>query len=130
MFKKILVKELIAEGARLLEALGRNRFPVVAALWNYFAESMEWRLVIVSPVVDHRGPLSAYARVQRVLSGINPSQLTLSDIALISPYSEDYANLRAIVSRPGQFSTGPATNPMQTVVFEDTYIYPMSVSQR
>jgi len=65
-----------------------------------------------------------------VLSGINPSQLTLSDIALISPYSEDYANLRGILTLPGRLGTGPATNPMQNVIFEDTYVYPAGVSQR
>jgi hypothetical protein len=130
VFKKILVRDLISEGERLLEGLRRNRFPVVAALWSYFPESMEWRLVLASPAVDHQGPLAAYGRVQRVLSGTNPSQLTLSDIALIGPESADYQNLRQVLSRPGQFTTGAATSQAGNVIFEDSYVYPLRASQR
>jgi len=83
MYKRILVSDLLAEGQRLLEALARNRFPMVAALWSYFPESMEWRLVIVSPVVDRIGPLRAYRRIQRVLATTKPSLLTVTDIAAL-----------------------------------------------
>ena len=78
MLKKILVKELVDEGQRLLEALSRNRVTIKAALWHYFPESTEWRLVIVSPTVG-RGPLAAYKRVQAILATTNPSYLTLTD---------------------------------------------------
>ena len=64
MYKKILVSELIDEGQRLLEALRRQRFPVVAALWSYIPESLEWRLILVTPTVEHTGPMAAYTRVQ------------------------------------------------------------------
>jgi hypothetical protein len=129
MFKKILVSDLISEGAQLLEALGRNRFPVIAALWNYFPESMEWRLVIVSPAVDHNGPINAYTRVQRVLAGIEAAQLTLTNMVLIGPNSQDYRDLREIFSRLGRFSH-PGTHSAQSVVFEDSYVYPVTVPQR
>ena len=130
MFKKILVRNLIIEGAQLLEGLRRNRFPMVAALWSYFSEPMEWRLVIVSPAVDRQGPLAAYSRVQRVLSGTNPSQLTLSDIALISPNSADYEDLRRILPRAGRFSASPEPKYTLEAIFDDTYVYPMGALQR
>ena len=130
MFKKLLVRDLITEGAQLLEALRRKRFPMVAALWNYFPESSEWRLVIVSPAVDRQGPLNGYTRVQRALSGINPSQLTLTDIALISPNSADYEDLRRILPRAGRFSASPAPNNTQKAIFDDTYIYPVGAPHR
>ena len=124
MYKKILVSDLIDEGKLLLEALVRNRFPIVAALWNYFPESMEWRLVIVSPIVDRDGPLRAYTRIQRVLAKISPLHLTLSDITAIGSASQDYQTLRAIISSPGGFSTGSgASRVPQDAVFEDAYIY-------
>jgi len=84
---------------------------------------MEWRLVIAAPMVDHSGPMAAYTRVQRVLASINPSQLTLTDISVISPTSQQFENLRAIVSSPGQFGAGSATGHIHNVVFEDNYIY-------
>ena len=41
MPKKVLVKELVDEGQRLLEALRRKRFTIKSALWHYFPEAME-----------------------------------------------------------------------------------------
>ena len=124
MYKRILVNDLLVEGQRLLEALARNRFPVVAALWNYFPESMEWRLVIVSPVVDRDGPLRAYRRIGRVLATTNPSHLTVTDIAAVGPASQDFRNLQAIISSPGRLITGTEVNRIQPpVVAEDAYVY-------
>jgi len=126
MFKKVLVKELIDEGHRLLEALKQNRFPLTAAFWHYFVEPMEWRLVLVSPAVDRAGPLSAYKRVQRVLARINSAHLTLSDISVFGPSSQDYRDLAPGVSSSGQFGAGPAAHQAHTshtIVFEDAYVY-------
>jgi hypothetical protein len=123
MYKKTLVSELVSEGHRLLDALRRNRFTVSAAVWYWVPESLEWRLAIVSPTVGRSGPMAAYTRVQRVLASINPSHLTLTDISVISPTSQEFQNLRVIVSSPGRFSTGSATGHIHDVVVEDNYIY-------
>jgi hypothetical protein len=124
MLKRILVNDLLAEGQRLLEALARNRFPVVAALWNYFPESLEWRLVLVSPVVDRDGPFRAYTRIQRVLATTNPSNLSLTDIAAIGATSQDYRNLRDIISSPGRIITGSEVSRFPPgLVAEDAYVY-------
>jgi hypothetical protein len=123
MFKKVLVSDLISEGERLLEALKRKRFSISAAAWYYLPESMEWRLVIVSPAVDRSGPMAAYTRVQRILAGINPSQLTLTDIAVIGPSSQDFENLHAIISGPGPTSAGSAAGRSRDLIFEDSYVY-------
>ena len=126
MYKRLLVKELIDEGYRLLEALKKNRFPLKAAFWHYFIEAEEWRLVLVSPVVDRAGPLSAYTRVQRVLARTKPVYLTLSDISVFGPLSPDYKNLAAGVSSAGTFGARPAVHqahPIPNIVFEDAYVY-------
>jgi hypothetical protein len=125
MYKTILVNELINEGAALVNALRRGRVPLLAALWSYFPEPREWRLVIVSSIVDSRGPLEGYRRIQQVLAAIHPTQLSLSDITLISPHSSDYNDLRDLLSRPGRFGTAPAPESAHSVIFEDTYVYPV-----
>src|SRR5579872_3797841 len=104
MYKTILVKEIIEEGSRLLERLKRNNFHLTAALWYSVPDSsQQWVLVIVSPVVDQVGPLAAYGRLQRLLGGLQPpSRLSLSDISLISPLSQEYQNLRSLVGGAGR----------------------------
>jgi len=116
------VNDLIVEGKQLLEALARNRFPIVAALWSYFPESMEWRLVIVTPTAD-RAPLAAYARVRRALDRTAPPLLTLSDIALVGPSSDDYQAFRSVGSSIGRFGKGFTESRVQYAVPEDTYVY-------
>ena len=124
MYKKVLVRELIDEGQRLLEALGRNRLPITSALWHYLPDSLEWRLVIVSSAVDQNGPMAAYGQVQRALGLIGALRLALSDIVVIGPHSQDYQVLLEVVGAPGRFTgTAPPAPALHNVVFEDDYIY-------
>ena len=125
MYKTILVKEIIDEGSRLLELLKRNNFHLNAALWHFVPDSnQQWVLVIVSPVVDQIGPLAAYGRLQRLLGMLRPaSRLSLSDISLISPLSQEYQNLRSLVSGAGRLGIGAAAGPIRDVTFEDAYVY-------
>jgi hypothetical protein len=120
MHKKVLVDDLIKEGKLLVEALERSRFPITAAVWYDFPEA-QWMLVIASPAVDQIGPMAAYSRVQRALKTVQPSWLTLSDISLMSPLSQEVQNLRSLVSAPGRHGPGLTRN----VVFEDAYVYRM-----
>lgn len=64
-------------------------FRVKAAFWLYYPESEEWRLVIATPLVDEKGPLDTYSRLQAVLQRslpeIQPADLYLLNIAVISP---------------------------------------------
>ena len=122
MFKKVLVNDLITDGQRLVEAL-RQRFPMTAAVWCHLPDSLEWRLVLASPFVDQVGPMAVYTEVQSTLAKINPSLLTLTDITVISPHSEDFQNLCSLVSTPGRFSAGQPSGPGRNIVFEDNYIY-------
>ena len=124
MYKKVLVSELVDEGQRLLQALKRNRFPIASALWHYIPDSSEWRLVIASSAVEQNGPMAAYGRVQRALGLISALRLALSDIALVSPNSEDYQALLQMVGAPGRFAgTVPVTPAVRNIVFEDDYVY-------
>ncbi len=91
MYRALLVNRTIADGWKLIEHLRRERFPVSAAFWYHDGEAIRWRLVIVSPRVD-RGGIAAYAVVQRALTTIQRSTLTLDEISVISPHSSDFAD--------------------------------------
>ena len=120
MYQKVLLEDLKEDGRLLVEALERNRFPITAAVWHDYPEA-QWRLVIVSTAVDSIGPMAAYSRVQRALQSVEPSELTLSDISLLSPRSQEFQNLRSLVSAPGRHGPGRT----REVVFEDAYVYRM-----
>ncbi|MGD0300993.1 MAG: hypothetical protein ABSE86_28245 [Bryobacteraceae bacterium] len=120
MYQKVLVEGLKEDGRLLVEALERNRFPITAAVWYDYPEA-QWRLVVVSPAVDLVGPMAAYSRVQRALRSVERTELTLSDISLLSPRSQEFQNLRSLVSAPGRHGSGRTRD----VVLEDAYVYRM-----
>ena len=124
MYKKVLVEDLIKDGRLLVAALDRNRFPITAAVWYDFPET-QWMLAIVSPAVDQIGPMAAYGRVQRALQTVQPSQLALSDISLISPLSQEFQNMRLLISTPGRLGHSAASRRTRSLIFEDAYIYRM-----
>ena len=123
MLKTVLVKELIDEGARLLQELDRRDYPVQAAFWLYLPESDYWRLVMASPLVDQQGPIGAYRDLREALVVTNPSALSLQDISVLSPNGQDYQALLASAVGVGVFGFGAACGQLPRVVFEDSYIY-------
>jgi hypothetical protein len=86
MGKTTLVERDLEQGRRLIETLDQAGFPVVAAFWSFFAEEGLYRLVIASPVVDEKGPLEAYTRIQAALQNLGTPEFTLDTITALSPY--------------------------------------------
>ena len=90
MDKTVLVapdQDRIQRGSELLAAAGKAGFPIHAALWLYTSERYgDWRLVIASPLVDQKGPLAAYRKLNGILRKIRPDLiLWLQYIQLVSP---------------------------------------------
>jgi len=87
MVKTSLVETDLLAGRRLLRTIHvayEALFRIKSAFWMFYSESQEWRLVIATPLVDEQGPLDTYRKVQGVLFEIQPSDLTLDNIAVIS----------------------------------------------
>jgi hypothetical protein len=123
MLKTVLVKELIDEGARLLQELDRRNYPVEAAFWVYLAESDYWRLVMASPLVDEQGPIAAYRDLREALAVTDPSTLSLQDISVLSPNGQDYQALLGSAVGVGGLGFVAARGRVSPVVFQDAYIY-------
>jgi hypothetical protein len=122
MFKRALVKELIEEGRRLVDALEKKRgFGLAAALWLYLPDVERWRLVIASEIVERKGSINAYANVQRELSRLRLRLLSLNDISVTGPGGPEFRDVKdavgsAVTARAGRGGT-------RDVIHEDAYIY-------
>lgn len=81
-----LVDRDIDIGREVLRALTRARIPVSVAFWAYVSQSSEWQFSIATPLVDSKGPKSAYEQVLGTLheAGLDP-QLPWRRILLRSP---------------------------------------------
>jgi len=125
MYKTALVEQQIDDGRKLLEQLDAlpfpGRFPVPAALWYYWPEAARWRLVIVSPIADTKGPHYGYTRIQEALGKAKTTSLSLDDITLVGRRDPAFIELKIAVGTPWPESLEGRARPVRP--FEDSYVY-------
>lgn len=123
MYKTILVETDLEQGRRIVEELKNRLLRITAAFWYHYEDEDDWKLVVVSPDVEDKGPKALYTMISHMLSELSsdakrPLQFPLDRITLVSPYSllykmvRDYSGLRY-----GPVREGPAL---------DSYIYTMT----
>jgi hypothetical protein len=122
MYKTILVKQMIDEGAQLLGKLDARGVPVRAALWYDDPEKREWKLVIVTSVASNPGPLEAYLRVQTAMNGLDIG-IALGDIIVMSPTSRKFEDLRRALEGATKGAFLHPTDPHHGTAFDDAYVY-------
>jgi hypothetical protein len=123
MYKKILVKELIEDGERLVQELDRRHFPLTAAFWYDSPEREAWNLYIVSEVAHQPGPLEAYMQIQQAMAALNGASLSLDDIVVLSPERTQFRDLRKTIEGVSQMSVIGERVSLEGVPLQDAYVY-------
>jgi len=87
----------IAAGRTLLKELDLDGVKVDAALWYYFSDKENWKLVLSLPDLIPNGPKAAYQEVQRVLLAAEPPiGIELADITVARPNSDPINLFRGV----------------------------------
>lgn len=118
-----MVETDLEQGRRIVEELSKRQVHIAAAFWYHYEDEDDWKLVVVSPDVEDKGPKALYTMISQMLRELSsdqnrPLQFPLDRIMLVSPYSllykmvRDYSGLRY-----GPVREGPAL---------ESYIYKMS----
>ncbi|GAI16757.1 unnamed protein product [marine sediment metagenome] len=125
MDKNILVEKNIEEGKILVEALDRSLFTLKGALWYYYLKHDEWRLLLVSPLVDRLGPKRSYTIIQNVIQDLHLFSISIIDISVLSPKNRLIQLLKiALSTGPRDISKIRFTrNTINNVFVEDALIY-------
>jgi len=129
---RTLTEEMIKAGAALVKELDeRNRNPE-AAFWLYASLLERWKLVLIVPSVESKGPREIYRAISRILAvgGEEVSALSLEDISALGPRVTIVELLRALIS------TGPdeikgvrlTNNVVWGNLVQDAYVYRMTGS--
>lgn len=120
-----MVDRDLRDGKRLLEKLDRSRIPVTGALWFYVTSSDEWRLLLVSPVVDQKGPKKVYLKLQSVLATLEPPiKISLKRISVLSPQHELIQLLKKAIRTGSEIQEIRFTrNTINNIFIEDALIY-------
>ncbi|MFS8085442.1 MAG: hypothetical protein ACMG6H_07405 [Acidobacteriota bacterium] len=127
MVKASLVESDIEEGRKLLDELKKidSHFLIRSAFWLYRPETFDWRLFIATPLVDQRGPATAYTDVQGALRSL-PSRpwISMQDISVVSPNDKlvKLMNKAAHIPR-GAPGIRLARSRVDDTFIEDAYIY-------
>lgn len=127
MVKTSLVESDIESGRRLLDELKNidADFLVQAAFWFFRPEVLEWRLFIATPLVNQRGPASAYTDVQFALRSLpGPSWISIQDVSVVSPEDKLVKVIRKAVHIPiGANGVRLARTRVDDTYIEDAYVY-------
>jgi len=119
-----LTHEYIAAGKDLVETLVREKVVITAAVWYYYKDQGNWRLMLELP--KHSGFKSGYKLLRRILpkTTIAKSVLIMSDLEVAG-----HRNPRLEALRAG-FSTGMTisgarlrNNIVDGELIEDAYVY-------
>jgi hypothetical protein len=64
----LLVSDFGEIEGKVVSALSRAQIPITAVDWNWVPQLDESQLIVVTPLVDSRGPRETYARVLKALT--------------------------------------------------------------
>lgn len=90
MGEKALVESQIADAIALIKKLDADGFSPSAAIWYYYDDAEEWRLLIAGPAFDALLPKQeslAYRKVAEAMAAISLSSLTISNVKIIPSHS-------------------------------------------
>lgn len=120
-----LVDRDLEVGRKIIGVLARAGIPVTVAFWAHVPQTDEWQFFVATPLVDSKGPRSAYEQVLKLLSnneGID-AELPWRRIFLRSPKDPTLKMLekQSRVVQHDQFSVVNA--PIAGSFIEDAYVY-------
>jgi hypothetical protein len=123
-----LVSNDIEIGRRIVAALTRASIPVTVYLWAFIPQLQEWQFMVATPLVDTKGPLSAYGEVNRALQkeGVF-DDIPLRRIFLRSPNDKVLKSLEKESRAVPQEAFRVVNEQIAGSFVEDAYLYQGSI---
>jgi hypothetical protein len=111
-------------GKSVVEALDAENADLRSALWLYFSDAAEWRLMLSLPVVDRHGPEAGYRLVQRALQNHHVS-LPLRRITVVGTEEPLPSRLRRLIRTPALGTSGinVSSTSVDGLMIEGAHIY-------
>lgn len=100
MGEKALVESQVADAIALIQKLDSEGSAPTLAVWYYYDDAAEWRLLIAGPMFDALLPKQeslAYRKVAEAMAATTLSSLTLSEVKIIHSKSALPQALRLLI---------------------------------
>jgi hypothetical protein len=121
-----LSEKMIQAGGKLVERLDDDAANIKSALWLYFPDSRNWKLILASETVETDGPRKLYEKIQGAnRSASEPEEtVSLNDIVVSTPKHE-LISVLAMMIGTGQGISGIrfTRNNINGIYIDDAYIY-------
>jgi hypothetical protein len=121
MAEDALVTLDVERGAALVQALDREQFPVVAALWMYVPELEAWRLVLATPKA--KSLRAAYTEIRGIAERAKLDAPDLAQIRLVLPDDPTIAMLSKAIRVEGLGGVRFSQAMIDGIYVDDAYIY-------
>lgn len=90
MGEKALVESQIADATALVRKLDTDGLAPSLAVWYYYDDAEEWRLLLAGPAFDALLPKQeslGYRKIAEAMAAVSLSSLTISDVKLVASSS-------------------------------------------
>lgn len=117
-----LVDRNIEIGRQIVASLTRAKIPVTVYLWAFVSE--EWIFIVATPIVDSKGPLAAYAEINRALQKAGlPDEIANQKIFLMSPSNRELRSLEKESKTTPYEAVRTVNTSIAGRFVEDAYVY-------
>ena len=119
-----LTNEMIQFGNDFISLLDKKKFSIDAALWFYYPNIYQWRLILSMPEVNVKGPKVAYQKIQNALKKLDFGKISLQQIHILD-MSDPLIMLLKSAIKTGKGISGIrfTQNTINGILIEDAYIY-------
>jgi hypothetical protein len=103
MGEKALVETQVTDAVELIRKLDDVGAPPNLAVWYFYDDAGDWRLIIAGPEFDALLPNKeavAYRKVVDAMASLSLSSLTVSDVKLVHSQSPLSRALRSLIRTP------------------------------
>ena len=120
--------QMLLAGESLIKRLDETDAKVQAAFWLLDAEDKNWKLTIVSPLVESEGPRSYYRRINDINESAKPNEevIALHDISVSNIDNRIVKAIkRSVLGNTLLENNRLGRNTLGGVYIEDMYLYRM-----
>jgi hypothetical protein len=123
--KEALLDRHIDAGAAIVSELDRRNQHVTSALWYYYPDAEEWRLLLASPSFESKGSRQSYADVSRLLAemGASVDGLSVDDVKLVLNNDKFVPLLKKMIHAEGLNKIRMTANRFNGVYVDDMLVY-------
>lgn len=128
MAKEVLLDSDIDAGKNLLKALDENGFNITTAMWFYYSDIEEWKLLLSSPdfnkIKDPNEPSRIYTKISQIINDSKDVAITPLESVKILLKNDPLIKLFGfIISAKGISAIRMKANYLNGIYVEDALIY-------